>query len=85
MIPPSIRVKLAHAATAVLGQRLGVDLLVIKGPGMVPLAAYTGRASSDVDVLVRPDRLLFSAGARAELPRALASLRRLLCPAALAA
>ena len=52
MIPPSIRVELAHAATAVLGQRLGVDLLVIKGPGMDPLAAYTGRASSDVDVLV---------------------------------
>ncbi len=26
MIPPSIRVELAHAATAVLGQRLGVGV-----------------------------------------------------------
>ena len=65
MIPPSIRVELAHAAAAVLGQRLGVDLLVIKGPGMDPLAAYTGRASSDVDVLVRPDQVTqFLDGAR---------------------
>jgi hypothetical protein len=36
-------------------------------------------------VLVRPDRLVFSAGRLADLPRALAALHRQLCPAALAA
>lgn len=56
-IPQSVRVELAHAAVAVLGQRLGVDLLIVKGPGMDPLAAYSGRASSDVDVLIRPSQV----------------------------
>jgi len=56
-IPPSIRVELAHAAVCLLAQRAGVDLLVVKGPGMDPLVAFDGRASSDVDVLVRPDQV----------------------------
>jgi hypothetical protein len=56
-IPPSIRVELAHAAVCLLAGRSGVELLVVKGPGMDPLVAFEGRASSDVDVLVRPDQV----------------------------
>ena len=56
-IPPSIRVELAHAAVCVLARRAGVDLLVVKGPGMDPLVGVKGRASGDVDVLVRPNQV----------------------------
>ena len=56
-IPPSIRVELAHAAVCNLARRAGVDLLVVKGPGMDPLVGFKGRASADVDVLVRPDEV----------------------------
>jgi 3-(3-hydroxy-phenyl)propionate hydroxylase len=83
-----------------LGYRFGLivrDDLALPGglPGDVTLL----RVHADLDgglrgwmderrldfVLVRPDRLLFSAGPLGDLPRALSALRRLLCPVALAA
>ena len=56
-VPVSVRVELAHAAVCVLAEQGAIDLLVVKGPGMDPSVSFSGRASSDVDVLVRPDQV----------------------------
>lgn len=83
-----------------LGYRFGLiarDDLAL--PGALPEEVALLRVHADLDgglrrwmderrldfVLVRPDRLLFSAGRLGDLPRALATLRRQLCPTALAA
>ncbi len=57
MVPMTVQVELAHAATSVLARQAGVDVIVLKGPGMDPSVASADRGSSDVDVLVRPDQL----------------------------
>ncbi len=56
-IPPSVRVELAHAAVVELARVAGLDVLVVKGPGMDDSVRFAGRASSDIDVLVRPAHL----------------------------
>jgi len=56
-LPPSVRVELAHAATCRLAELIGADVLVLKGPRMDPTVGFDGRASSDVDILVRPTQL----------------------------
>jgi hypothetical protein len=83
-----------------LGYRFGLIVRDdVTLPGALPGDVALLRVHADLDgglrgwmderrldfVLVRPDRLLFSAGTIADLPRALAALRRLLCPVALAA
>ncbi len=54
-IPLPVRVELAHAAVEWLARGCGVDLLHIKGPTVAPGLRVRGSASSDVDVIVRPD------------------------------
>lgn len=56
-VPPSVRVELAHAAYHRMAQLAQTDVLIVKGPRMDPSVAYPGRASSDVDLLVRPAHL----------------------------
>lgn len=56
-IPLSVRLQLAHAALQVVANRVGSDLLHIKGEALEPRVRWEGRASTDVDVLVRPDHV----------------------------
>lgn len=60
------RVKLAHAVVQRVADLAGVDILHIKGYALDPELRYEGRASRDVDVLVRP----------AQVASLLAALRR---------
>jgi len=53
-IPLEVRVELAHAHVQVLADRLGVDLLHIKGPAVDPSLRGHRGGGSDADVIVRP-------------------------------
>jgi hypothetical protein len=48
------RVSLAHAVVQHVADRTGADVLHLKGPALFPDLRPAGRASTDVDVLVRP-------------------------------
>lgn len=54
-VPLPVRVQLAHAAVEWLSRSNDVDVLHIKGPAVAPGLRTRERASSDVDVIVRPD------------------------------
>jgi len=56
-IPLSARVHLSHAAVETLALDVGVDLLHIKGPALLPDLRPVDRGSADVDVLVAPGHL----------------------------
>ncbi|MFL6170237.1 MAG: nucleotidyltransferase family protein [Ornithinibacter sp.] len=53
-VPLRVRVELAHAAVQALAERAGVDVLHVKGPAVHPGLRDSGRAGTDVDVIVRP-------------------------------
>ncbi|MFL6176774.1 MAG: nucleotidyltransferase family protein [Ornithinibacter sp.] len=53
-VPLRVRVELAHAAVQALADRAGVDVLHVKGPAVHPGLRDSGRAGTDVDVIVRP-------------------------------
>ncbi len=53
-VPLSVRVQLCHAVVETLARDVGVDLLHLKGPALLPGLRSPGRVSSDADVLVRP-------------------------------
>ncbi|MDO5699855.1 MAG: nucleotidyltransferase family protein [Bowdeniella nasicola] len=50
----NVRLRLAHATVQYIAQEAGIDLLHIKGYSVSPGLYRPQRASSDVDVLVRP-------------------------------
>lgn len=52
--PSWVRLSLAHAAVQVLADEHGLDVLHVKGLALDPSLVWRGRASTDVDVLVRP-------------------------------
>lgn len=56
-VPPTVRIELAHAAAMVIAREAHVDALLVKGVGMDASVAELGRASSDVDILIRPTQL----------------------------
>lgn len=53
-VPLPVRLRFGHAAVQHLADRLGVDLLHIKGAAADPSLRPGGYSGSDVDVLVRP-------------------------------
>ncbi|PRY63205.1 putative nucleotidyltransferase-like protein [Knoellia remsis] len=65
-MPLHVRVELAHGATQVLANQQKVDLLHIKGPAVAEGLRRPGTASTDADVLVRPQHV----------PRFMAGLER---------
>ena len=56
-IPTPIRLQLGHAAVQVVADRIGADVLHIKGESLDPTVRRSGRTASDVDVLVHPDHV----------------------------
>lgn len=56
-VPLPIRMQLSHAYFQHLANRSGVDILHVKGYAFAEEIYYPGRASTDVDVLVRPEHL----------------------------
>lgn len=53
-IPLRARLLLSHAATQMVANRSGSDVLHIKGEALDPEVRWLNRLSTDVDVLVRP-------------------------------
>lgn len=53
-VPLSVRLRFGHAAVQHLADRIGVDLLHIKGAAVDPSLRPGGYAGTDVDVLIRP-------------------------------
>ncbi len=53
-VPLPVRLRFGHAAIQHLADRVGVDLLHIKGAAVDPSLRPGGYAGTDVDVLVRP-------------------------------
>lgn len=56
-VPLPVRLRFGHAAVQHLADRLGVDLLHIKGAAADPSLRPGGYSGSDVDVLVRPSHV----------------------------
>lgn len=56
-VPLALRIRLSHAYFQHLANRHGVDLLHIKGYAFAQEVYRPGRASSDVDLLVRPEHI----------------------------
>ena len=60
-VPSQVRLSLAHAAVQFLADQHSVDVLHVKGLALDPSQVWSGRTSTDADVLVRPahvERLL---------------------------
>ena len=57
LVPPAVRVELAHAAVQRLSEDAGVDLLHIKGPAVHPGLRRRSGGGSDVDVIARPEHV----------------------------
>lgn len=53
-VPSRVRLSLAHAAVQFLADQHSVDVLHVKGLALDPSQVWSGRTSSDADVLVRP-------------------------------
>jgi hypothetical protein len=53
-VPLRVRVSMAHAAVQVVADRLGLDVLHIKGAALDPSLNRPGRDGTDADLLVRP-------------------------------
>ena len=53
-VPLPVRLRFGHAAVQRLAEKVGVDLLHIKGAAVDPMLRPGNYAGSDVDVLVRP-------------------------------
>lgn len=56
-VPLSVRLRFGHAAVQHVADRIGVDLLHIKGAAVDPSLRPGGYSGSDVDVLVRPSHV----------------------------
>lgn len=56
-VPVRIRIHLAHATVQTIADRVGADILHIKGPAADPSLRPKRKSSVDADVLVRPDHL----------------------------
>ncbi|GAA6527720.1 nucleotidyltransferase family protein [Intrasporangium sp. DVR] len=57
-IPTAVRLRLGHAAVQVVADRIGADVLHIKGESLDPTVRRRGRSASDVDVLVHPGHVV---------------------------
>jgi hypothetical protein len=57
-IPAAVRLRLGHAAVQVVAERIGADVLHIKGESLDPSVRRSGRSASDVDILVDPDHVI---------------------------
>lgn len=53
-VPMRARLQLAHGALQVVAQRVGVEMLHIKGEALDADVRWPGRESTDADILVRP-------------------------------
>lgn len=53
-VPSRVRLSLAHAAVQFLADQHSADVLHVKGLALDPSQVWSGRTSSDADVLVRP-------------------------------
>lgn len=56
-VPSRVRLSLAHAAVQFLADENGLDVLHVKGLALDPSQVWSGRISTDTDVLVRPDHV----------------------------
>ncbi|WP_448811699.1 nucleotidyltransferase family protein [Agromyces bauzanensis] len=57
-VPLSVRLRFGHAAVQQLAERVGVDVLHIKGVAVAPELRPMTHRGSDVDVLVRPEHVV---------------------------
>lgn len=56
-VPDLVRASFGHLALQQVADETGVDILHVKGPALDAELVWSGRSSSDADILVRPDHV----------------------------